>query len=398
VSRFLFVVPPLVGHLNPTVGVAAALAERGHEVAWAGHPELIARLAGPDVRILPCDIPEDAGGEVRRPAGLRGPAALKFLWEGFLIPLAQSMIPGVYAAVEQFAPDVLVVDQQTVAGAVVAERLGIPWATSATTAAELADPLGGMPKVAAWVREALLDLETRYGDPAAATSGRYHGTYGDLRFSPHLVVAFSTAELSGEHEELARTLRYVGPSIAPRAPDPGFPWHRLPQDGPVVLVSVGTVNADAGAAFLNACAEALADRPQLFGVVVDPTGSVAAPRDNVLTLPFVPQLELLPRTSAVICHAGQNTVCEALFHGVPLVVAPIRDDQPIVAQQVLDAGAATRVRFGRADADRIGAALDDVLNEPSYAKAAAQIAASFRAAGGAEAAADYIEALATSRS
>ena len=29
-SRFLFVVPPLVGHINPTIGVAAALVERGH--------------------------------------------------------------------------------------------------------------------------------------------------------------------------------------------------------------------------------------------------------------------------------------------------------------------------------------------------------------------------------
>lgn len=46
-SGFLFVVPPLVGHINPTVGVAAELAARGHRVAWASaDPGLVRRLAG----------------------------------------------------------------------------------------------------------------------------------------------------------------------------------------------------------------------------------------------------------------------------------------------------------------------------------------------------------------
>jgi MGT family glycosyltransferase len=395
-SRFLFVVPPLVGHINPTVGLGARLAAQGHEVAWAGHPDLVARLVGPNATVYPCAVPPDAP---ERPADLRGPAALKFLWESFLIPLGEAMIPGVDAAVERSEPGIMVVDQQAVAGAVVAERLGIPWATSATTAAELADPLGGMPKVAAWLREMLLGLEIKYGDPNAAESGRYQRTYGDVRFSPHLVIAYSTEELSGRHAELADTLRYVGPSIAERPSDPEFPWHALPEPGekPVVLISVGTANVDAGGAFLRACAEAVADRPDLFAVIVDPAGVVTHPPVNVLTMPHVPQLELLPRISAVICHSGQNTVCESLYHGIPLVLAPIRDDQPIVAQQAVDAGVAERIRFGRARADQIGTALDRILTQPGYRAAAERVAASFKAAGGADAAVRHLVEFTTSR-
>ena len=37
-SRILFVVPPLTGHINPTVAVGAELAARGHDVAWACRP------------------------------------------------------------------------------------------------------------------------------------------------------------------------------------------------------------------------------------------------------------------------------------------------------------------------------------------------------------------------
>ena len=393
-SRFLFVVPPLVGHINPTVGLGARLAAEGHEVAWAGHPEFVARLVGPRATVFPCAVPDVTAD---RPAELRGPAALKFLWESFLIPLGESMIPGVEAAAEAFKPDVMVVDQQAVAGAVVAERLGIPWATSATTAAELADPLGGMPKVAAWLREMLLDLELKHGDPKAAESGRYQGTYGDIRFSPNLVIAFSTEELSGRHPELADTLRYVGPSIADRPADLDFPWHALPEPGtkPIILISVGTANADAGGAFLRACADAIAARPDLFAVIADPANAITAPPTNALTAPHIPQLELLPLTSAVICHAGQNTVCESLYHGIPLVLAPIRDDQPIVAQQAVDAGVAERIRFSRARAEQVGAALDSVLTQPGYRAAAERVAASFKAAGGADAAARYLIQMST---
>ena len=35
-SRFLFVVPPLAGHVNPTISVARRLEARGHQVAMVG--------------------------------------------------------------------------------------------------------------------------------------------------------------------------------------------------------------------------------------------------------------------------------------------------------------------------------------------------------------------------
>jgi UDP:flavonoid glycosyltransferase YjiC (YdhE family) len=66
----------------------------------------------------------------------------------------------------------------------------------------------------------------------------------------------------------------------------------------------------------------------------------------------------------------------------------------VVAGQVVDAGAGIRVRFGRATAPKLGEALDAVLHEPGYRAAAARVGASFRAAGGAPAAAAHLEQLA----
>ena len=33
-AKFAFIVPPLTGHVNPTLSIGATLLERGHEVAW----------------------------------------------------------------------------------------------------------------------------------------------------------------------------------------------------------------------------------------------------------------------------------------------------------------------------------------------------------------------------
>lgn len=411
-TRFLLVVPPLTGHINPLRAVATELVSRGHEVAWAGHagqlrealavgssvsggpaeegrshaPGAEVEFTGP--RIYGCAVPDD----IRRPPSLTGPAAFKFLWEEFFAPLAERMVSGVEAAVADFAPEVILTDQHAIAGALVAERHGIVHLTSSTTSAELIDPLASMPKVAAWLDGILGTLRTRFGDPTARH---------DLRFSPHGVLAFTSRELLGDDVVLPHDrVHLVGPAIASRpapAAEGAFPWDRLDPARKKVLITLGTANTDAGERFLT---EALSALDQLSsrvqGIVVDPGGVLSAAQvpvpPGVLVQPYVPLLDLLEHLDVVVCHGGHNTVCESLWHGVPLVVAPIRDDQPIVAGLVTGAGAGVRVRFNRVDAARLGKSIDTVLDPAGGHREAAQhIGQAFRRAGGVRAAVDHLE-------
>ncbi|MFF4445614.1 glycosyltransferase [Streptomyces sp. NPDC001502] len=389
----LFTVPPLAGHVNPTVAVGAELAARGHEIAWTGPASALARLLPAQARILPAGEELGAGGYAALHESwrdLRGVGALRFLWEEALVPLARAMVPGVARAVRAFGPDVLVADQQALAGPLVARRLGVPWVTSASTSAELTRPFADFPKVGEWVSGQISGLLAEFG-AARDAGGRADW---DPRFSERLVLVFSTPELVGAGQDFPPHYAFVGPAFGARPPAPGFPWQRLDPARRRVLVSLGTLNQAAGARFYGAvlgAAERLAGEVQF--VLAAPSALIGAAPDHLLLQESVPQLELLPHLDAVVCHAGHNTVCEALAHGLPLVVAPIRDDQPIVARQVALAGAGVRVRFGRTRAEELRDALTAVLDDPGPRRAARRIQASFAAAGGAAAAADRLEKL-----
>jgi MGT family glycosyltransferase len=384
VARFLFVVPPFTGHVNPTVPVALALERRGHRVAWTGHASAIGGLLPPGAELLPLDEGDVAAREAKARAfsdGARGLLAFKQLWEELFLPLARGMLPGVERSVEQFGPDVLLSDQQALAGALVARRRGLPWATLATTSARIKDSLEGLPKVRSWIEERLAALEVEAGlEPVP-----------DPDLSPRLVLLFSSELLAGAGRFPPQT-RFVGPALEGRPEPTPFPWERLAAR-PRLLVSLGTLNASRGGPLYRVLGDALADE-DLQVILVAPLEAVGSVPDNFLVRERVPQLALLPRVQAVLCHGGHNTVCEALAEGLPLLVMPIRDDQPVIAQQVVDCGAGLRLRFGRTSATELREAVRRVSREAGFRAAAVRIQESFRAAGGATAAADAIEALA----
>jgi UDP:flavonoid glycosyltransferase YjiC (YdhE family) len=381
-SRFLFVVPPLAGHVNPAAAVAQALAVRGHQVAWAGSQARLSALLGPDALVYP------TGMRLYRGRADTGMAAVKSLWEGFVVPFARFTLASVERAVEAYQPDVLAVDQHALAGALAAQRHGLPWATMCASTMELTRPLRGMPKIEDWINGLMAGLWAE---------ARMPGEVPDLRFSPHLVLAFTDAALTGGYP-FPEHFALVGPALSDRPSLTVFPWDRLDPRRRHVLVTVGTLAQDIAADsadFYARAAEALrlaGDSVQ--GIVIAPDGVLPGPAGHLLVIARAPVLELMPQLDAVVCHGGLNTVCEALSAGVPLVIAPIRHDQPVTAAQVAAAGAGIRVRFGRVSPDQLRAAILAVLDDPAYRAAAGKVRDSFAAAGGAQAAAERLERLA----
>ena len=312
-------------------------------------------------------------------------AAVRELWDGYVLPLNRFIRGPVDRAVAEYQPDVVVADQYALAGALAADARGVRWATLAAGIRELAPPAAD-PGVAEWVQLKLAQVREAAGLPA--DDGL------DPRFSPYLVIATTARALTGT-APMPEHCVLIGAALGPRRTDPSFSWDWWDPGRLHVLVTAGTMSAHLVHGYLArmmAALEPMAGRVQ--AVLNAAPDAIPEPPPHVLVAPRVPMLELMPRLDAVICQAGQSTVNEALAHSVPMVVAPIRLGELVVAEQVARAGAGIAVSFAEATPAQLAAAVTAVLDEPGYRANARRLAGEFATAGGAGAAAAHLADLA----
>jgi MGT family glycosyltransferase len=101
-------------------------------------------------------------------------------------------------------------------------------------------------------------------------------------------------------------------------------------------------------------------------------------------------LEVLQRSAVCVTHGGLNTVEEALYYGVPLVVVPQGVDQFVTAGRVEALGAGVRLDSSTLSAEGLRRAVERVLSDESFRQGSKAIGESFRAAGGYRRAAEEI--------
>jgi MGT family glycosyltransferase len=379
VARFLFVVVPVVARLWPAVAIGDALAAAGHDVAWCGPESDLRPLVRPGAVIYP------TGKRSYRQTVQMGTAAVRELWDEYVLPLNRFMQDPVDRAVAEYQPDVVLADQYALAGTLAAEKHGVRWATLAAGVLELTPPADD-PGLQEWVRSKLARMRATAGLPADDCL--------DLRFSPYLVIATTTQALTGT-APMPEHCVLIGAALGSRRTDPSFSWDWWDPGRRHVLVTAGTLSAHLVYGFVARVMAALEPMASRVQVVLNAAAdTMPDPPPNVLVAPRVPMLDLMPRLDAVICQAGQSTVNEALTHGVPLVVAPIRLGELATAEQVTRAGAGITVSFTAATPAQLAAAVTAVLDEPRYRARARRIGEEFSAAGGTGAAAAHLVALA----
>jgi MGT family glycosyltransferase len=211
--------------------------------------------------------------------------------------------------------------------------------------------------------------------------------------SPLAQIAQLPAVLEFEIGEPISNLHYTGPFVdAQLRPAVDFPWERL--DGrKLIYASLGTLqngSEDIFRTIAGACAGLDAQLVISLGGGLDPERLGDLPGDP-LVVRYAPQLEIVKRATAVITHAGLNTVLEALAEGVPLVCLPQGNDQPGVAARVAARRAGVVVSRTRLTADRLRAAVRSVLEDENYRQAARTVQAAMQQVDGPERAADVIE-------
>jgi MGT family glycosyltransferase len=377
-ARFAFIVPPLTGHVNPTLSLGAELLQRGHEVGWISLDDSLRLPEGGQLLLIPSD--EEQYLDQISKKNVSGIESIKFLYEEVLIPLNRYMFEGITTILETFKPDVIINDHQLFSGAIAAYKMDIPYATSVTAPAAV-KMMEDLPGVHEWEIKQIIGLQQELGIPYDRA----------IVCSEMLTMIFTSKDFFGDMS-LPPWYKFIGPVIQNRATDISFDWEKL-GTLPRVLVSIGTTfDHTYKKEFFQKVIDALGNEPMTVVVVSDPLLFSEWP-SNFIVQERVPQLQLLPHLDAVVCHGGHNTVCESLSHGLPLVVIPIAYDQSHVAGRVIQVESGVRLNYKRFKAAHLQTAVWEILRNPAYKEAAKRIQSSFEQSGGAATAANLLEDL-----
>jgi UDP:flavonoid glycosyltransferase YjiC (YdhE family) len=141
---------------------------------------------------------------------------------------------------------------------------------------------------------------------------------------------------------------------------------------PRILLTFSTTVMDGQESLIGRACEGVGgldvDAVLTLGPAVD-SEAVRVP-DNVEVMAFADHDRLMGEAAVVIGHGGLGTVLRALAHGVPQLLLPLGRDQAFNACRVEQLGAGVRLPSD-APPDRIGEALDALLQDPRVTAAAA---------------------------
>ncbi|XP_060654601.1 UDP-glycosyltransferase UGT5-like [Drosophila nasuta] len=101
---------------------------------------------------------------------------------------------------------------------------------------------------------------------------------------------------------------------------------------------------------------------------------------NILYKKWMPQDDILahPKIKLFITHAGKGGVAEAQYHAVPMLALPVFADQPGNADKLVRSGYGLRVDLLSLEPAEFKAALEEVLQNPSFAKKLQQFSKLYR--------------------
>ncbi|GAA1385421.1 glycosyltransferase [Kitasatospora putterlickiae] len=381
--RILIVTAGSRGDVAPFTGLGRRLLEAGHQVTVAAHPPFAALVGGCGLghRPLPGDPQELIRSRAASPERAR--EASRAYVEGLADGVARAVGDGTDLVLTAFGPAPF----SRTAG----EAFGVP-------------VVGGYLAPAFATREFPLPGAPESGGPGPegnlaagrAVLGRADGLFAAavtrLRANLGLPAMPPSASSSGG---VRPVFHGFSPLVVPRPADwpagvevAGYWWPERPEGWrppaevadflqagpPPVFIGFGSMAPSQGERLGELVAGAVR-RAGVRAIVQAGWAELSGRGPDVLAVGDLPHDWLLPRTAAVVHHAGAGTTAAGLRAGVPALPVPVMADQPFWASRLHRLGVSPRpLPFQELTAERLGDALTACLSEPAHRRRAADLA------------------------
>lgn len=414
-SRIVLTTIGSLGDLHPKIAIALELRKRGHDVVFATHKEYQSKLAALGFefhRMSPDNTALDEPKEMARAMDLQ--TGSEYIVRDWVCPSLREMYADLMTSAKD--ADFIFAGEGVVAARMVAEKLGMRWASSAMAPISFFsayDPpvLAPFPFLAKLRRFGLIvnrgvinfakfvskswaepvhQLRRELGLPPLIGN-----PFIDDKFSPYLVLALFSPVLAKPQPDWATNTVMAGFTFYDGSQGGTELTPELKQfldaGEPPVIFTLGSAAVMAPGNFYQ---ESIQAAKQLNRRAVLLIGKNTPPEnlsENILAVSYAPYSQIFPHAGAIVHQGGIGTTAQALRAGRPTLVMPYSHDQPDNAARVERLGTSRTIPREQYLASRVAKELRELLENPSYATKAAEIGRIIQAENGVGVACDAIE-------
>lgn len=423
-ARILIATTPASGHINPMVGLARELVDRGHTIWWYTGKVFQAKIERLGANYKPMRSGYDFGGMNREKAfpemeGKEGLADFIQCFKSIFIAEAPKQMEDILRLLDKFPADLLVGDDMCYGLGFAHEKTGIPLANisnsiylySSKDTAPLGSALPYDRSLFGQIRNRLLNLimDKIVLRELKTYMARTRASVGlpelnkklldGITKPPNLYLLGTLPQFEYPRSDLYENAHFVGAFISPPPEkfDPPAWWKDLDRDRPVVLVTQGTVANNNLNDLLVAAMRSLALEDVL---VVATTGGIAIENIELHPLPnnvrieqFIPYHFLMPHLDVMITNGGYGGVQMALSNGVPVIVAGATEEKGEIGMRVARAGVGINLKTATPSEKQIRSAVKTILDQSKYKNQARQLQANYQSYNAAKRSADLCEEL-----
>lgn len=386
--KIAFFCIPAYGHTNPTLEVVKELVKRGNEVRYYSYDVMQDRIEATGAKFISCDK-YDPQMDLKPEDAERISTDIAFSTK-LLVNMTLAMDDAVISEMKLWKPDCIVADSMAMWGKLAAIKLGVPFMSSTTTFAFNQYSAKIMKQSASQLFKMLFSIPKanqqlkRLKDKGYPVKNILSIVQNDNDTN---TIVYTSMEFQPCSETFSDKYTFVGPSIRTT--------EHVPEksEGKTIYISLGTV-MNTRPDFYRNCIRAFAQSE--YNVIMSigtetAIESLGIIPNNFTVAQSVNQIEVLQKADVFLTHCGMNSVNEALYYGVPLVLFPQTTEQGGVAYRVNELGAGAYIEDD--SIENIKSSILKVLENDAYRRAAENISEGFHRCGGPKLAADRIEEL-----
>jgi rhamnosyltransferase subunit B len=412
VSRIVVTTIGSLGDLHPKIAIALELRKRGHNVIFATHKGYQAKIEalGFEFHEMRPDGTEDPLEIARMTDAQTGSEYVVCNW---LLPNLRATYTDLLKTAKD--ADFIIAGEIVYAARLVAEKLGIHWASSALQPFSFFSaydppvlsffpflsklrPLGitvnrGVINLAksvtkSWA-EPIHQLRRELKLPELAGNPLV-----DDKFSPYLVLAMFSSVLAKPQPDWAANTVLTGFTFYDDAQQAELTpelQQFLDTDEPPIVFTLGSANVLNPGVFYQ---ESIQAAIQLKRRAVLLMGGNKLPDNlpkDIIATNYAPYSKIFPHACAIVHQGGIGTTGQALQASRPTLIMPYTYDQPDNAVRVKRLGTSRTIFPQQYSAARVANELSELIGNPSYIAKAADIGRIVQAENGASVACDAIE-------